>query len=316
VKFAAAIGILLSTAVVCAQGTLPGKGLAQHPFLYCGGGKAGGAASPAIYVVRDGKVVWSYSVGANAELDDCTMLSSGNIVFARRWGASIVTPDKRIVWNYDAPPGTEIHTAYPIDRDHVLLMQNGDPAMLMIANIMTGSMEQQLALDVKNPKDVHGQFRHVRMTSTGRYLAAHMDMGKVVEYTEDGKAVWSVNAPSPWAAVRLKNGDTLISGNQYGYVREVDPAGKTVWEINRDDLPGITLYTVEEVSRLSNGDTLIDNWNGSAPAAGKQNAVQLIEVTPDKKVVWALRDYQDLGPASSTQLLDEPGLPEKRQLQR
>lgn len=143
-----------------------------------------------------------------------------------------------------------------------------------------------------------------------------MDLGKVVEYTEDGKAVWSVNAPAPWAAIRLKNGDTLISGNQYGYVREVNGAGKTVWEINRDDLPGITLHTVQEVSRLENGDTLINNWNGSASAAEKPNTVQLIEVTPDKKVVWALRDYQDLGPASSTQLLDEPGLPEKRELQR
>jgi hypothetical protein len=45
-------------------------------------------------------------------------------------------------------------------------------------------------------------------------------------------------------------------------------------------------------------------------------AVQLIEVTPDKKVVWALRDWNTLGPASSTQLLDEPGVPEKGQLQR
>jgi hypothetical protein len=143
-----------------------------------------------------------------------------------------------------------------------------------------------------------------------------MDLGKVVEYTQDGKAVWSVNAPAPWAAIRLKNGDTLISGNQYGYVREVDGAGKTVWEINRGDLPGITLHTVQEVSRLENGNTLINDWNGSASAAEKLNAVQLIEVTPDKKVVWALRDYQDLGPASSTQLLDEPGLPERRELQR
>jgi hypothetical protein len=44
--------------------------------------------------------------------------------------------------------------------------------------------------------------------------------------------------------------------------------------------------------------------------------VQLIEVTPDKRVVWALRDWTTLGPASSTQLLDEPGSAERRQLQR
>ena len=92
-------------------------------------------------------------------------------------------------------------------------------------------------------------------------------------------------------------------------MREANGAGKTVWEINRDDVPGITLHTVQEVSRLENGDTLINNWNGSASAAEKLNAVQLIEVRPDKKAVWALRDYQDLGPASSTQLLDEPPSP-------
>ena len=76
--------------------------------------------------------------------------------------------------------------------------------------------------------------------------------------------VWSVAAPSAWAAVRLKNGNTLISGNQRGWVREVNPLGETVWEINKDDLPGMPLYTVQEVSRLANGNTLINNWAGSA----------------------------------------------------
>jgi hypothetical protein len=38
--------------------------------------------------------------------------------------------------------------------------------------------------------------------------------------------------------------------------------------------------------------------------------------TIDKKVVWALRDWVTLGPASSTQLLDEPGVPEKGEQQR
>ena len=66
----------------------------------------------------------------------------------------------------------------------------------------------------------------------------------MVEYTADGKEIRSVAAPSAWAAVRLKNGNTLISGNQRGYVREVNGKGETVWEINKDDLPGMPLYTV------------------------------------------------------------------------
>ncbi len=125
-----------------------------------------------------------------------------------------------------------------------------------------------------------------------------------------------MGAPSAWAAVRLKNGNILISGNQHGYVREVNSKGETVWEIDKDDLPGITLLTVQEVSRLANGNTLINNWAGSRPFEEWPHTVQLVEVTPAKKVVWALRDWSTLGPASSTQLLDEPGAAEKGQLQR
>jgi len=52
---------------------------------------------------------------------------------------------------------------------------------------------------------------------------------------------------------------------------------------------------VQEVDRLANGNTLIDNWAGSLPMEEWPKAVQLIEVTPGKKVVWALRDWTTLG---------------------
>jgi hypothetical protein len=171
-------------------------------------------------------------------------------------------------------------------------------------------VEKQLMLQTRS-QNTHGQFRHVRMTSKGTLLVSHLDLGKVVEYTWSGKQLWSVDAPSVWAAVRLKNGNTLISGNQHSYVREVDPSGKTVWEIDKNDLPGITLYTVQEVDRLANGNTVICNWPGELPLSAWPDAVQVIEVTPNKQVVWALHDYEDLGPASTIQLLDQPGNAEK-----
>jgi len=299
---------------------LPGNGLAQHAFLYCGEWQQRGQSEQTMYIVREGKVVWSYSISAREELGDCTMMSNGNIVFSRRLGASEVTPDKRIVWNYVAPRGAEIHTAYPLDNERILVMQNGDPASLLVirksAEDPAGEVEREVTLETRAPGNPHGQFRHVRPTPAGTFLVAHMDLGKVVEYSPDGKALWSVNAPSAWAAVRLKNGHTLISGNQNGYVREVDHSGKTVWELNKDDLPGIPLYTVQEVSRLANGNTLINNWPGSLPIEQWSGTVQLIEVTPDKKVVWALKDWKTLGPPTSTQLLDEPGVPERGDLQR
>jgi Mal s 1 allergenic protein-like len=294
----------------------PGRGLAQHPFLYCGEWQRQSTSDQTMYIVRDGKIAWSYTNPLRGELGDCSLLRNGNILFSRQFGASEITPDKKIVWNYDGPPGTEIHTTWPVDRDRVLIMQNGNPATLMIIDKRTNRAEKSLTLATRNPQGVHGQFRHVRMTPDGHFLVPHMDLGRVVEYDKDGKEVWSTLAPSAWAAVRLKNGNTLISGNQHGYVREVNGDGQVVWEVNKTDLPGITLYTVQEVTRLANGNTLINNWPGGVPKENWPSIVQLIEVTRDKKVVWALRNWTTLGPASSTQLLDQPGAAEKQQLQR
>ena len=305
---------------------LPGKGLAQHPFLYTGEWDTRKPVQT-IFLLRDGKVVWTYSIptkdekGQLNEFDDIHMLSNGNILFARKTGATEVTQNKRVVWNYDAPPGTEIHSAQPIGKDKVLFMQNGTPAKLILMNKKTGKVEMEHVVQTArpdDPKSVHGQFRHVRMTKAGTYLLAHLNMSKVVEYDRNWREIWSCPAPSAWAAVRLKNGNTLISGNQHGYVREVNPKGETVWEINKDDLPGFPLHVVQEVDRLANGNTVICNWSGSLKKPEWPSVIQIIEVTPQKKVVWALREWTDpdLGPASSIQLLDEPGKAENGDLQR
>ena len=133
-----------------------------------------------MYIVRDGKELWSYTNPLKGELGDCTRLSNGNIVFSRQFGASEITPDKKIVWNYDAPPGTEIHTAYPIDKTRVLIMQNGNPAKLLVIRKKANKIEKELTLPTR-AANTHGQFRHIRMTKKGTFLVAHLDLGKVVE---------------------------------------------------------------------------------------------------------------------------------------
>jgi outer membrane protein assembly factor BamB len=218
------------------QSPLPGKEMAQHPFLYCGEWQNRSTSQQTIHIVRDGKIDWSYTNPLKGELGDCSMLSNGNIVFSRQFGASEITPDKKIVWNYDGPPGTKIYTAYPLDKNRVLIMQNGSPAKLLVINKAGNRVEKELTLPTRAP-GTRGRFRHIRVTRAGTSLVAHLDLGKVVEYDSDGKELWSVPAPSAWAAVRLKNGNTLIGGNQHGYVREVNPKGETIWEINKNDLP-------------------------------------------------------------------------------
>ena len=65
---------------------------------------------------------------------------------------------------------------------------------------------------------------------TGRVLVPHNAEGKVVEYDSQGKSIWEVSCEQPIAAVRLANGNTLITSmNPAVGAIEVDRAGTEVW---------------------------------------------------------------------------------------
>ena len=150
------------------------------------------------------------------------------------------------------------------------------------------------------------------MTAAGTYLLAFLKLGQVVEFDRGGKDIWRYEIPTPWSASRLHNGNTLIVDERDRIVREVNPEKKTVWEFTAADLPpDITFRNIQTAERLANGNTVIFSSTGGAKAAEKQNLVQCVEVTPDKKVVWVLQDWKNLGPATTAQFLDQPGVPEK-----
>lgn len=299
--------------------------LSRHSFVYAGEWDYRNEMQT-IYLVRKGKVAWSYGIpikdanGVLQELGDVHRLSNGNILFSRKVGASEITPDKKIIWNYEGLKGTEIHSCQPLGLDKVVMMQNGSPAKILIINKKTNVIEKELIMPTGNSEKSHGQFRHIRYTTAGTFLVPHTDMGKVVEYDANGKVLWSVKADHPWAAIRLKNGNTLISGDQFGYAREVNPKGEVVWEFTQADAPNILIANIQECNRLANGNTVFCNWvpNKIKDPKDWKNSVQVIEVTPDKKIVWALKSWNnpDLGPASAIQLLDEKGKAEKGELQR
>jgi hypothetical protein len=270
---------------------LPGKGLKQHAMLYIGEGYN------KILLINHGKIVWTYSTGPGWEYDDVWMLSNGNILFSRMQYVAEISPDKKMLWRYDAPAGTEIHTCQPIGLDKVL----------MVVNIKTNAVEVNHALPaISATGRVHGQFRRVRYTAQGTYLASFLAMNKVVEYDKDFNEVWSYDIKSPWAAIRLKNGNTLITDELDVETREVNRKGETVWSMKPSDLPEPYRYSnAQSATRLANGNTII------CSRGSKAEGPQLVEVTPDKKVVWVLQDWMDLGPATAVQILDDPGIPER-----
>jgi hypothetical protein len=290
-----------------APAVLPGKGLAQHDFFYAGEAKA-----ERMSIVRGGQVVWAYTHSGKGEISDAVLEPNGNILFAHQFGITEVSLDKKVVWNFDAPEKAEIHTAQPIGTSSVWYIQNGNPAKFTVINKASGKVEHQFELPVQNPGSVHGQFRQARLTAAGTILVAHMDAHKVVEYDLDGKVLWSRDVANCWSAVPLGNGNILIAGAGDKFAREINRKGETVWEWTAADTPEYKFSNVQTATRLPNGNTIINNWFnewgdkldlGDAP-------VQAIEVTPDKKVVWALKDWTNLGPATAVQLLDDPGIPE------
>ena len=155
----------------------------------------------------------------------------------------------------------------------------------------------------------HAFMRNARRLENGHYLVAHYGPGVVREYDAAGQQVREIDAPGgPHSAIRLPNGNTLIAcgdrGKKPPQVFEVDPRGNTVWRVTSEDLPGICLAFMTGLQRLPNGNTVMTNWLGHGRLG---TAPHVIEVTPQKQVVWTFADHQTMKTIATIQLLDVPG---------
>jgi hypothetical protein len=282
--------------------TRPGNGIAQHPMLYVG------ENYNRILMTNEGKVIWTYDTNGSWELDDIWLLSNGNVLYSHQTYIEEITPTKQVVWHYDPPAGSEIHTCQPIGLDKVVIGMNQAPApKIMIINTTTKAIELEHTMPDGADPGVHGQLRRMRFTAKGTYLVAWIGKGKVIEYDQNFMPIWTFSTPRPWSVARLHNGNTLIQDETESTCKEVSPQGTVVWSLKKSDIsvPGAQLNgNTQTCERLASGNTVMFIHS---PNAGN---LQAVEVTQDKQVVWALEDYKDLGDATSAQFLDEPGIPE------
>ena len=304
--------------------TMPGKGLAQHDFILMG--VRSSSDGKGIKLVKGGQVVWSYyDPEVKGAYYDGTMLANGNLLLSHGRGVRIITPDKKVIWKYEVDPiVNEIDGAQAVGSDRVVFLMNGNPtARIMVANIVTGKIEKEVVVplaataDVKEPRYVHMQARRLRLTPAGTALIAYTNANKVSEYDENGKEVWTASVPTPWSVERLKNGNTLVESMKMETI-ELNPKGETVWKFTTADAAaqGYLMDKTQAAMRLPNGNTLITINNETAWKAGSSGPdawapAQAIEVTPDKKIVWALRDWNNFYWVSSMQTLDDPRITEK-----
>lgn len=265
---------------------------------------AGQSKSRRMFIVRNGEVTWSYDDPAGkGEISDAILMKDGHILMAQQYSIREIDQDKNIVWEMDAPKGTEIHTIQPIGKNHIVYVRNGNPAKAIIAKIPEMTTVREFELPCDNGS-VHGQFRNARLTSKGTLLVSNMAMGFVAEYDEYGKELNRWELFGPWSASEIKGGNYIMVGRK-GPVKEINKKGETVWEINTTDF-GVT--QPQKAYRLKNGNTVISNWYNEwnkIPVDLSNPPIQAIEISKDKKLVRTLKSWENpnLGPATTIQPL-------------
>ena len=163
----------------------------------------------------------------------------------------------------------------------------------------------------RNPGTDGGQsfIRNARRLDNGHYLVAHFGADVVREYDVAGKIVFEIPAPAgPHRTERLANGHTLVSTDEHPSgprFFETDTAGKTIWALREDDLPCVSLKFLDGFQRQPNGDAVLANWLGHGQFG---QAPQLIEITPEKRVVWKFTVHETMNTISNFQSLDDKAL--------
>jgi len=286
--------------------------LADHKVLLQGGQRLA-------VIDADGSISWEMPWGG---IHDIHLLDNGHIL-TREGRTAVVEIDpetKKVVWKYDsakengnAGKRMEVHAFERLDDGTTMIAESGVGRIIEVDR--DGKMTREISLVLDRP-NAHSDTRLVRGTGSNSYLVAHEADGKVREYDRDsGKVIWEYEVPmfgksarnghGPeafgnrlFAALRLKNGNTLVATGNGHSVIEVTPEKKVVWQVHQEDLPGIRLAWVTTLEVLPNGNVVIGNCH-----AGPGQPL-LVEVDPKtKKVVWQFDRHADFGNNVSNSVL-------------
>ena len=257
-----------------------------------------------------GEVEWEIANPTAREIHDIQALPNGNVLFQTGYTTVVeVNKDKQVVWKHESKPKegysgrVEIHSYQRLKNGLTMIAESGNGRIIEVDK--DDQIVHTIPLTLAKP-NAHRDTRMVRPVGNGGYLVCQEGEGKVMEYDKTGKIVWSYtmelgdrprssghgvegHGTEVFGAVRLKNGNTLIAGGNNNRILEVNRAGKIVWSIDHQELPGIQFAWMTTLQLLPNGNLIIGNTH-----AGPNNP-QLIEVTRDKKVVWQFKNWDVFG---------------------
>jgi outer membrane protein assembly factor BamB len=197
-----------------------------------------------------GDMQWSMDI--NGAPHDLHVLPSGNILTHQKTELIEIDPkSKQIVWKFDAK-----------------------------------------TLCKKDKVEVHS----VQPIGDGNVMVAVSGEGKIFEINQEGKVLHEIalkiDNPHPHRDTRLvrrlDDGQYLVAHEGDGMVRQYDRGGKVTWQYDvpmfdrepkKGHGPEAFGDAVFSAIRLNNGNTLIGTGNGHS----------VLEVTPEKQIVWKLK---------------------------
>lgn len=241
---------------------------------------------------ENGEVLWDTGrPGAR----DGFVLPNGNVLIC--WGDEVREYDnnKKIIFSYKkSAPDNELGTAFRLDKGNTLITESGKQPRLL-------ELDQQGVVKISVPllpetDNVHMQTRMARKLASGNYLVPHLLAFKVKEYTPEGAVVktFHTDLPElggrtaenwPFTAIRLKNGNTVVSLTHGNKVVEMNPEGKIVWQVSNKDFQENLLQDPCGVQRLPNGNTVIASY-------GANKGIRLFEVDKKKNLVWSYSQFR------------------------
>ncbi|MBL9175901.1 MAG: hypothetical protein JNL10_20325 [Verrucomicrobiales bacterium] len=291
--------LILTVAATGVTGVRAADSALRHSYLVLGGRTA--------VIGEDGQPSWEYRGGTR----DGFVLPNGNRLLAWSDRVEEVTPGKQVVFAYDrSPENKEIGTTQRLYNGNTLVTELGPkPRLLEVDSKGTVVHEFPLQPETDN---AHMQTRMARQLKNGNYLVPHLLAFAVKEYTPDGTVVGILRTDLPelggrprenwpFTAIRLDNGNTLVSLTHGNQVAEFNPAGTLVWKVTNDDVGGLFKDPCGS-QRLASGNTVV----GSHAAS---QGISMVEVTPDRKIVWT-SDHPLAAGVHHFQILTTNGKPE------
>ncbi|WP_182867697.1 beta-propeller domain-containing protein [Rhodopirellula sp. JC639] len=266
----------------------------------------------------DGQV--TASVKLKGAPHDIHVLENGNVLTHQ--GTEIIELDATthdVVWSFDArklatAKKVELHSIAPLSGDKLMVALSGEGKIYEIDR--PGNVHKQFDLKRDRPHH-HRDTRLVRPITAGddwTYLVAQEGDGYVREYSRDGKILWEYDVPlfgkqpkgghgpeafgdSVFSALRLPNGNTLIGTGNGHSVLEVTPEKQIVWQVDQNDLAGITLAWVTTLQVRDNGNIIVGNCHAGP------GQPQIVEIDRKKNVVWSFTDFEHLGNSVSNSVV-------------